>query len=71
MVAMHTEAKDWTSWQEFTMSSKFRGKYLQIIPLGKLTLEGFCKRIDPDRLHDWCGKWEIGSHCEVLQNAPM
>ncbi|KAK2184490.1 hypothetical protein NP493_265g03057 [Ridgeia piscesae] len=34
LVAMHTEAKDWTSWQEFTMSSKFRGKYLQIIPLG-------------------------------------
>lgn len=34
VVAMYTESKDWTSWQEFTMSSKFRGKYLQIIPLG-------------------------------------
>ncbi|ELT99009.1 hypothetical protein CAPTEDRAFT_179200 [Capitella teleta] len=36
ILAMHTESKDrdWSSWQEFTMSSKFRGKYLQIIPLG-------------------------------------
>jgi hypothetical protein len=34
VVAMYTESKHWTAWQEFTMSSKFRGKYLQIIPLG-------------------------------------
>lgn len=34
MVAMYTEGRDWIHWQEFTMSSKFRGKYLQIIPLG-------------------------------------
>ncbi|ESO10964.1 hypothetical protein HELRODRAFT_109253 [Helobdella robusta] len=34
MVAMYTEGRQWTHWQEFTMSSKFRGKYLQIIPLG-------------------------------------
>ena len=34
MVAMYTESLTWSSWQEFTMSSKFRGKYLQIIPLG-------------------------------------
>lgn len=34
MVAMYTEGRNWNSWQEFTMSSKFRGKYLQIIPLG-------------------------------------
>lgn len=34
VVSMFTESKEWTSWQEFTMSSKFRGKYLQIIPLG-------------------------------------
>ncbi|ESO97862.1 hypothetical protein LOTGIDRAFT_209029 [Lottia gigantea] len=33
-LAMHTEGKGWTCWQEFTMTSKFRGKYLQIIPLG-------------------------------------
>lgn len=29
-----TEGNGWTMWQEFTMGSKFRGKYLQIIPLG-------------------------------------
>jgi len=34
MVAMYTEGQQWKAWQEFTMSSKFRGKYLQIIPLG-------------------------------------
>uniref|UniRef100_K1RLP6 Oxysterol-binding protein 1 n=1 Tax=Magallana gigas TaxID=29159 RepID=K1RLP6_MAGGI len=28
-----TEGNGWTMWQEFTMGSKFRGKYLQIIPL--------------------------------------
>jgi len=32
---MYTEGRHWQSWQEFTMASKFRGKYLQIIPLGK------------------------------------
>ena len=35
VVAMYTESKLWSSWQEFTMSSKFRGKYVQIIPLGR------------------------------------
>jgi len=33
--AMFTEGRQWQSWQEFTMASKFRGKYLQIIPLGE------------------------------------
>ncbi|XP_041350213.1 oxysterol-binding protein 1-like isoform X2 [Gigantopelta aegis] len=33
-LATHSEGKDWTLSQEFTMTSKFRGKYLQIIPLG-------------------------------------
>eukprot|EP00042_Codosiga_hollandica_P042778 m.396451 g.396451 ORF g.396451 m.396451 type:complete len:783 (-) comp56410_c0_seq1:116-2464(-) len=32
--AMHAEHKDWIFWQDFSMSSKFRGKYLEIIPLG-------------------------------------
>ena len=32
--AQHVESDQWELWQEFTMSSKFRGKYLQIIPLG-------------------------------------
>jgi hypothetical protein len=31
--------KDWTYYQEYTMSSKFRGQYLQIIPLGTAHLE--------------------------------
>nr|XP_022340468.1 oxysterol-binding protein 1-like isoform X1 [Crassostrea virginica] len=32
--SQYTEGNGWTMWQEFTMGSKFRGKYLQIIPLG-------------------------------------
>jgi hypothetical protein len=39
-VAVHVESlKDWVFYQEFTMSSKFRGQYLQIIPLGTSHLE--------------------------------
>lgn len=34
MAALQCEGNDWTCWQEFTMTSKFRGKYLQITPLG-------------------------------------
>ncbi|XP_069989904.1 oxysterol-binding protein 1 isoform X4 [Penaeus vannamei] len=35
IVAQYVEGTSgWHSWQEFSMSSKFRGKYLQIIPLG-------------------------------------
>ncbi|KAG8182462.1 hypothetical protein JTE90_020383 [Oedothorax gibbosus] len=34
MLAQHCEGRGWVCWQEFTMSSKFRGKYLQVIPLG-------------------------------------
>lgn len=33
MLAMHVEGKNWTSWNEFSISSKFRGKYLQVVPL--------------------------------------
>ncbi|XP_071480214.1 oxysterol-binding protein 1-like isoform X2 [Diadema antillarum] len=32
--AFHVESKDWTLWMETTISSKFRGKYLQIFPQG-------------------------------------
>ncbi|XP_011333260.1 oxysterol-binding protein 1 isoform X2 [Ooceraea biroi] len=39
MVAQHCEGKKWRCWQEFTMASKFRGKYLQVIPLGTAHLE--------------------------------
>ncbi|XP_014670942.1 PREDICTED: oxysterol-binding protein 1-like [Priapulus caudatus] len=38
-VAQYTEGRDWIMYQEFTMSSKFRGKYLNIIPLGITHLE--------------------------------
>uniref|UniRef100_A0A1B6ITI7 Oxysterol-binding protein n=2 Tax=Homalodisca liturata TaxID=320908 RepID=A0A1B6ITI7_9HEMI len=34
MVAQYCEGKKWTCWQEFTMTSKFRGKYLQVTPMG-------------------------------------
>ena len=30
----HIEHTDWTYWQDFTATSKFRGNYLQIVPLG-------------------------------------
>jgi len=39
MVAQYCEGTSWRCWQEFTMSSKFRGKYLQVIPLGTAHLE--------------------------------
>ncbi len=39
MVAQYCEGRGWRCWQEFTMSSKFRGKYLQVIPLGIAHLE--------------------------------
>lgn len=39
MAAMHCEGRDWICWQEFTMTSKFRGKYLQVIPLGIAKVE--------------------------------
>lgn len=30
MVAQYCEGRKWRCWQEFTMASKFRGKYLQV-----------------------------------------
>ena len=39
-LSVHCESiKDWSLYQEFLMSSKFRGQYLQIIPLGTSHLE--------------------------------
>ena len=40
--AQHVEHKDWTFWQDFTMGSKFRGKYLQIIPYGEVCINQRC-----------------------------
>ncbi|XP_072456026.1 oxysterol-binding protein 2 isoform X2 [Notamacropus eugenii] len=38
--AHHVFSKNgWTLWQEITISSKFRGKYLSIMPLGAIHLE--------------------------------
>lgn len=34
MFSMHVEHKDWTLWQEYTVASKFRGKYLVVYPIG-------------------------------------
>lgn len=41
MAGTHCESKDnkWRCWQEFGMSTKFRGKYLQVIPLGNAHAE--------------------------------
>ena len=38
MLAMHSEHKEWTFWQEYTLASKFRGKYLQCFPIGSVHL---------------------------------
>jgi len=34
MFAMHVEHRDWAFWQEYTVASKFRGKYLVCYPQG-------------------------------------
>ena len=36
VAAMHCEASDgsWKCWEEVAVSCKFRGKYLEVIPLG-------------------------------------
>ncbi|XP_060533104.1 oxysterol-binding protein 1 isoform X2 [Cylas formicarius] len=39
IVAQYCEGSEWNCWQEFTMTSKFRGKYLQVIPLGSASVE--------------------------------
>lgn len=39
MLAIHTQARNWKCWGEFGMSSKFRGKYLQINPIDITHLE--------------------------------
>ena len=41
MVAQFCESTDgsWRCWQEFTMRSKFKGKYLEVEPLGIAHLE--------------------------------
>lgn len=39
MAAQYCEGRGWRSWQEFTMTSKFRGKYIQVVPLGNAHVE--------------------------------
>lgn len=39
MAAIHCDGRGWASWQEFTMTTKFRGKYLQVVPLGNAYIE--------------------------------
>lgn len=39
MAAQYCEGRGWTCWQEFTMTSKFRGKYIQVVPLGHAHVE--------------------------------
>lgn len=60
-VSMFTEQANnaWKSWQEFTMSSKFRGKYLQIIPLGK----------HPYRQDTWWRKTLQALYCSGFQTS--
>lgn len=39
MAAIHCDGRGWACWQEFTMTTKFRGKYLQVVPLGNAYVE--------------------------------
>lgn len=39
MAAQFCEGRGWKCWQEFTMTSKFRGKYIQVVPLGNSHVE--------------------------------
>ncbi|XP_070499181.1 oxysterol-binding protein 1 isoform X2 [Chironomus tepperi] len=39
VAVQHCEGRGWKSWQEFTMTSKFRGKYIQVVPLGNSHVE--------------------------------
>lgn len=39
MAAQYCEGRGWRCWQEFSMTSKFRGKYIQIVPLGYAHVE--------------------------------
>lgn len=39
IAAQFCEGKGWRAYQEFTMTSKFRGKYIQVVPLGSAHVE--------------------------------
>ncbi|KAH8278482.1 hypothetical protein KR018_003879, partial [Drosophila ironensis] len=49
IAALHCESKNWVSWQEFSMTSKFRGKYVQINPLGGV----YVMFTDSGRRYSW------------------
>ena len=75
-VAHHAEGRGWTLWQNFTMSSKFRGKYLQVTPQGT----AHCKFAKSGNHYTWkkvtttvnniiVGKlWidQVSSHLQIL-----
>ncbi|XP_065054359.1 oxysterol-binding protein 1-like isoform X2 [Rhopilema esculentum] len=48
-IAHHAEGRGWTLWQNFTMSSKFRGKYLLVSPLGT----AHCKFTNSGNHYTW------------------
>jgi len=35
MVALYSEGKHWTMWQEFSMTTKFRANYVHLTPSGQ------------------------------------
>lgn len=35
VAATHCKSSNWTSWQEFTMHTRFKGKFLEVIPQGR------------------------------------
>lgn len=49
MMAQFCEGKGWQCWQEFTMTSKFRGKYIQVTPLGSASVTF----LDTNRKYSW------------------
>lgn len=53
MVAQFCEGKQWKCWQEFTMTSKFRGKYLQVKTVAICIVATIFTRIVLTRLYRW------------------
>jgi len=72
ITAMHCESEHWTYWQEWEGKSKFRGKYLEVIPVGlchvvlKATGDHYTFTKGPTMIHNIIvGKLWIDQHGEM------
>jgi len=72
ITAMYCESEHWTYWQEWEGKSKFRGKYLEVIPVGlchvvlKATGDHYTFTKGPTMIHNIIvGKLWIDQHGEM------